>query len=243
MRSRSIKPEAIASTLAAQYAGEMARTQLDLMPGEKMVLHSHPHWWFFWKQVAGGVVVLVLLVLWAAVGDGFFNDVMKIVFLIGLLVWLINVAYQYVQWRTTQFAVTSERVAFQSGVIRRSGVSIPLNRVNNVNFDQSIIARMLDNGVVTVESAGETGDSVFENIPNPEKVRSLIFAQVEADEQADSERDAAALAKILKDQNPQQSGSEHSPQERLKQLDDLHAQGLVTDEEFDSKRREILGEL
>ena len=28
---------------------------MDLMPGEEMVLHSHPHWWYFWKQVAAGV--------------------------------------------------------------------------------------------------------------------------------------------------------------------------------------------
>jgi len=50
---------------------------------------------------------------------------------------------------------------------RLRGVSIPLNRINNVNFDQSLIARLLNNGIVTIESAGETGDSVFENIRDP----------------------------------------------------------------------------
>ena len=39
--------------------------------------------------------------------------------------------------------------------------------------------------MVVIESAGETGDSVFENIPDPEEVRNVIFAQVEADEVAD----------------------------------------------------------
>ncbi len=76
-------------------------------------------------------------------------------------------------------------------------MSIPLNRINNVNFDQTLIARMLNNGVVTIESAGETGDSVFENIPDPQKVRALIFGQMQADEQADADRDAAAIAEAL----------------------------------------------
>ena len=123
-------------------------------------------------------------------------------------------------------------------------MSIPLNRINNVNFDQSAIARMFNNGVVTIESAGETGDSVFENIPDPEKVRALIFKQVEADEQADSDRDAAALAKALREQ--QAVGPADSPvpaTERLAQLDQLRAQGLVTDEEYQAKRQKILDEL
>jgi uncharacterized membrane protein YdbT with pleckstrin-like domain len=220
----------------------MARSQLDLMPGEKMVMHSHPHWWFFWKQAAGGLVVVLLLLMTSAVSTDWLSDVLWFITVIALIVWVVNTIYQYVQWKTTQFAVTDQRVAYQSGVIRRSGVSIPLNRINNVNFDQSMIARMLNNGVVIVESAGETGDSVFENIPDPESVRSLIFAQVEADETADSERDAAALARILKEQNVDGPAAQ-SAQDRLKELEGLHAQGLVNDDEFEVKRKQILDDL
>jgi uncharacterized membrane protein YdbT with pleckstrin-like domain len=220
----------------------MARSQLDLMPGEKMVMHSHPHWWFFWKQAAGGLVVVLLLVMTSAVSTDWLADALWFITVIALVVWVVNTIYQFVQWKTTQFAVTDQRVAYQSGVIRRSGVSIPLNRVNNVNFEQSMIARMLNNGIVIVESAGETGDSVFENIPDPESVRSLIFAQVEADETADSERDAAALARILKEQNVDGPAAQ-SAQDRLKELEGLHAQGLVNDDEFEVKRKQILDDL
>jgi uncharacterized membrane protein YdbT with pleckstrin-like domain len=220
----------------------MARSQLDLMPGEKMVMHSHPHWWFFWKQAAAGLVIVLLLILTSAVSTDWLSDVLWFITVVALVVWVVDTIYQYVQWKTTQFAVTDQRVAYQSGVIRRRGVSIPLNRVNNVNFDQSMIARMLNNGIVIVESAGETGDSVFENIPEPEHVRSLIFAQVEADENADSERDAAALARILKDQNVDGPAAQ-SAQDRLEELEGLHAQGLVSDDEFEVKRQQILDDI
>lgn len=225
---------------------DMVGTELELMPGETMVMHSHPHWWFFWKQAAGGLALVVLLLFLATISTGWLFSSVKWIAILAFVVWLVNTIYQFVQWKTTQFAVTDQRVAYQTGVLRRKGVSIPLNRVNNVNFDQSIIARMLNNGVVIVESAGETGDSVFENIPNPENVRSLIFAQVEADESADSERDAAALARILKSQNPEGSAGSsagNSAQDRLKELDDLRAQGMVTDEEFEVKRKQILDDL
>jgi uncharacterized membrane protein YdbT with pleckstrin-like domain len=219
----------------------MAGPTIELMPGEKMLLHAHPHWWFFWKQVLAGIGVLALLVLWVSMSGGV-ATALGWVTLVAFVVWLVNTVYQFVQWQTTRFAVTDKRVAYQSGFFHRRGVSIPLNRVNNVNFDQTMLDRALGNGTVTIESAGETGDSVFRNIPHPDQVRQMIFARMEAYEQADSNRDAAALAQALRDaQTPGPAGA--APQERLRQLDELRAQGLVTDEEYAAKRADILKDL
>jgi uncharacterized membrane protein YdbT with pleckstrin-like domain len=224
--------------------GAMAGSQIDLMPGEEMILYSNPHWWYFWKDAVAGLVFLLLLFLVVQADSGWLNDGLWFLTVVAFLVFVVMTVYAFVQWKSTKFAITTERVAYQSGIIRRRGVSIPLNRVNNVNFTQSMIARMLNNGVVIIESAGETGDSVFENIPDPEKVRALIFKQVEADEQRDSDRDAASLAKALRDQAPPAptTGAPSVP-ERLKQLDDLRAQGLVSDAEYDVKRKQIIEDL
>ena len=218
---------------------------IDLMPNEKMVLASNPHWFYFWKQVLAGFGLIgLLLILWTVDADWVDTSIGWIT-LIAFIVLLVNTIYEFVQWQTTRFAITDQRVAYQSGIFRRRGVSIPLNRINNVNFEQSFIARMLNNGIVTIESAGETGDSVFENIPDPEKVRALIFAGVEQDEQRDSDRDAAALAKAMQQHvpPPPPASSDKSAQERLAALDDLKAQGLVDEAEYAAKRQQILDEL
>jgi uncharacterized membrane protein YdbT with pleckstrin-like domain len=220
----------------------MVGRQLELMPGERMVLHSHPHWWYIWKQVAGGLVILALLVLRWLAGETL-ATVLGWAVLVAAVIWLADTVYELIHWQTTRFAVTTERVAYQSGIIRRRGVSIPLNRINNVNFDQSLIARLLNNGIVTIESAGETGDSVFENIPDPEHVRGVIFQQIQADEQADSERDAAALAQVMRQHGPPAAPVALSAQERLNQLNELRSAGLLSDEEFARKRAEILDDL
>jgi len=224
----------------------MLGTDIELMDGEEMILASNPHWFYFWKQVAAAAGILgLLLILWA-IDEGTLGDVIGWVTLIAFIVLLVDTIFEFVQWKTNRFAITNERVAYQSGILRRRGVSIPLNRINNVNFEQSFIARLLNNGIVTIESAGETGDSVFENIPDPERVRGLIFAQVEADEQADSDRDAAALAKAMQQHMPATGpggGAEKSAQERLAALDELRAQGLVNDDEYAAKRQQILDEI
>jgi uncharacterized membrane protein YdbT with pleckstrin-like domain len=218
---------------------------IDLMPDEKMILASNPHWFYFWKQVAAAIGIVGLLVLLWAVDVDWLNTVIGWVTLVAFIVLVLDIVFEFVQWQTTRFAITDQRVAYQSGIFRRRGVSIPLNRINNVNFEQSMIARMLNNGVVTIESAGQTGDSVFENIPDPERVRTTIFAQVEADEQRDSDRDAASLAKAMREQSDSAPGVPPSPsaQERLAALDDLKSQGLVDDAEYATKRRQILDEL
>jgi len=227
---------------AVEYDPLMAASQLELMPGENMVLSGNPHWWYFWKQVAAGVGVLALLFLLVTIDADWASTVIGWLAILAFVVWLVDTIYEFVQWRTTRFAVTDQRVAYQSGIIRRSGVSIPLNRINNVNFEQSLIARMLNNGVVTIESAGETGDSVFENIPDPEKVRTVIFAQMQADEQADSHRDAAAIRDALQGQ-PLAAPTGPTAQSRLDELESLHQRGLVSDEEFEVKRKQILEDL
>ena len=218
---------------------------IDLMPGEKMILASNPHWFYFWKQVAAGIGILGLLLLMWTLEDGWLSDVIGWVTLIAFIVLILDLIYEFIQWQTTRFAITDQRVAYQSGIFRRRGVSIPLNRVNNVNFNQSLIARILNNGVVTIESAGQTGDSVFENIPDPEHVRTVIFEQVEADEQRDSDRDAASLAKAMRDQVEPTSATPAPPsvQDRLAALDDLKAQGLIDATEYSTKRQKILDEL
>lgn len=223
----------------------MLGAEIELMPDEKMILASNPHWFYFWKQVAAGIGIVALLLTSWLIDTDWMESVLGWLTLVAFIILLVDLVFEFVQWKTTRFAITDQRVAYQSGVIRRRGVSIPLNRVNNVNFDQSFIARVLNNGIVTIESAGQTGDSVFENIPDPEKVRHLIFAQVEADEQRDSDRDAASLAKAMRDQASASPAapSPPSPTERLAALDELKEQGLIDETEYAVKRQQILDEL
>ena len=230
---------------------------MDLMPGETMVLSSHPHWWYFWKYAAS--LVGILVVFWLAkAGPTFLDGFLTWIATVALLVDLVATVFRFAQWQTTRFAVTDRRVAYQSGLISRHGVSIPINRVNNVNFHQGAIARLLGNGNVVIESAGETGESVFENIPHPEHVRQVIFNQMDVDEDKDAARDADAIAQALAKTQTQpvtpapaptpapastSSTGQADPQVRLQQLEQLRAQGLITDTEFQTKRTEILGNL
>ncbi len=208
------------------------------MPGEKMVLHSHPHWWHFFRQLFEGVGVVVLFILWLWT-DGALSTMFGWLTVIGFIGWAVDTLVAFATWQTTRFAITDQRVAYQSGLLRRKGVSIPLERVNNVNFEQGVIERMLDNGTLTIESAGETGDSVFRNIPDPDRARALIFQQMEAYGNARAERDASAVARAIQSDG----GVQGAVEDRLAKLDELLAAGTINEDEYAKKRADILDDI
>ena len=75
--------------------------------------------------------------------------------------------------------VTNDKVIYRSGVFRRSGVQIPLERVNSVNFEQNLIERMVGAGDLIIESGGMGGPAKFTDVRHPERVQVLIHDAIE----------------------------------------------------------------
>lgn len=151
----------------------MAYPRKLLAPGEDIVLEAHPNWsilgprvLLFLLVVAGCVAVVVewtsapLWVGWALLG-------IAGVFLLALLA-------KIVVWRSTTIVLTNLRVVYRTGALRRLGREIPLDRVQDITYSQSILERMVGAGSLTIESAGAHGDEPFPDIRHPAAVQSLI---------------------------------------------------------------------
>jgi uncharacterized membrane protein YdbT with pleckstrin-like domain len=229
----------------------MAKNDFSLLPGEKVELRTHPHWWFFWQHGLALIGVILLLVTWLSVsGSGFVKNTTQWLFLVALIVWAVAAVLRYIEYRTTVFIVTDKRIAYQAGLIRRTGMSIQLNRINNVSYEQGLLERLLGNGTLTIESAAEQGTTVFRNIPHPDETRQMIYREIEEDEQRDSHRDGAAVAEAIKQAGiaapgtqPAAPAAQPSATDRMAQLQQLHEQGLVSDADFEAKKAEILKDL
>lgn len=139
-----------------------------------------------------------------------------------LLFWLIIVLPRWITWIFTHYVITNERVIVRRGFVARHGKEIPLEVINDVAFSQTVLERLLRSGDLLIESAGEQGQSRYSDIPDPEGVQSLIYRV----------REARALA--LQGQK--------SVTEQLEILGRLHGDGLLTAEEFEKKKRQLLGE-
>jgi uncharacterized membrane protein YdbT with pleckstrin-like domain len=73
-------------------------------------------------------------------------------------------------WWHRTYTLTSERLATRTGILRRSGRDIPLNRINDVAFDQGILDRLVGCGTLRVSAASEEGTVVLKDIPHVHQV-------------------------------------------------------------------------
>jgi uncharacterized membrane protein YdbT with pleckstrin-like domain len=154
-----------------------------LAADEQVVLHRHPHW----KRLIGPALILVVATALAAFGMGFVNQTdwqptaKKVVLAVIGVVWLVIVGWlviwPYLNWLTTHFVITDRRVMFRHGLLTRSGIDIPLARINSVEFRHGIIDRMLRTGTLIIESAAQD-PLEFHDIPRVERVHSLLYHEV-----------------------------------------------------------------
>ncbi|KOV80309.1 PH domain-containing protein [Nocardia sp. NRRL S-836] len=151
-----------------------------LSSGEHVVIHRHPHWKTLVFPVFWLLVVVVLgAYLAGLVGDLSWAGVARTVLAVAcvvLVVWLTVVPL--VRWRTTHFIVTTDRVMCREGVVKRTGLDIPLTRVIGVRFEQGVVDRMLGCGTLVIESASEEPIPPFDDIPAVEKVHTLLYREV-----------------------------------------------------------------
>jgi uncharacterized membrane protein YdbT with pleckstrin-like domain len=153
-----------------------------LTEDEHVVLHLHPHW----KALIRPIAVLVLaiaavvagvLLLPASGGGSIALAVIGVLALVAVL-WLG--LWPFLVWRTTHYLFTNERVLLQQGVFSRDRRDLPLTRINDHSMNQRFIERLLGCGTLTIESAGERGQSVLADVPGVGQVQTTLYELVEA---------------------------------------------------------------
>ncbi|MDE0572828.1 PH domain-containing protein [Demequina sp. B12] len=150
---------------------------------ERLLLHRHEHWK---ALIVPGLLFLVYtgLAIWGLVAisgadlsDGtalVLRIVLGVVWL-GLFSWL-GVA-PVVRWASTHFVLTDRRVLFRTGIITRSGIDIPIARINTVQFRHGLIDRMFRTGTLIIESASDD-PLEFTDIPEVEKVHAMLYNEL-----------------------------------------------------------------
>ena len=193
-----------------------------LHEGEAIVLDLHPHWRIFF---APGF--LVLLGAAAAIGTAVWLDEPIATYVaLGVLalaaVWLL---VRIVVWRATHFVVTTDRLIHRSGVLAKQGLEIPLERVNNIAFSQSVVERVLRSGDLVIESAGEMGRQTFSDVLRPDRVQNEIYKAMERATERDAVRHASAGMSVA---------------DELERLDGLRARGVLSEAEFQAQKARLL---
>jgi len=234
-----------------------------LTEDEEVVVELRPHWAYLGRPLVVAVAVVALAI---ALVVNFSSAPVGVLYVLlalvtGSALWL---AGRLVRWFASSFVVTNTRIIQRTGVFARRGLELRLERVNQLSYHQSIPDRILRTGELHVEMGGDTGLVVFDHVPRPAAVQSVITEQIDAlrhrsgvpmstgPRQASwngasprvpcpgitGDTPPSGVARVTR--SPQ---GEDTVAGRLVQLDELRRRGIVTDAEFASKKAELLDRL
>jgi uncharacterized membrane protein YdbT with pleckstrin-like domain len=155
-----------------------------LSEGEHSVLRLHQHWKTVLRPIAIlAVTVAALLIVLLLVPAARDNTAARAgLAAVAIAVIIVFVAGPLLRWRTTSFELTSRRLRLRAGIISRTGRDFPLSKISDVSFRQGLLDRLLGCGRLVVESPGERGQLILNEIPHVQHVQATLFQLVE-DEQ------------------------------------------------------------
>jgi membrane protein YdbS with pleckstrin-like domain len=229
-----------------------------LNDGEEIILDRHPHWSF----MLGAAAMVAFAVLFTIViGIAFGLHLIWLGFL-AIVLTLLGGLGRFLRWRTTEFAITTDRIIVRQGILSKQGLEIPLERVMNISYSQALWERILGTGNLIIESAGENGHQSFSDVENPSGVQNMLYRQMEIasnpvmmrpdglgdhdrrrDPRARDEDDANDGSRSrengLRHRESGHSASESIP-DQIAKLGELRDRGILTDEEFQKKKRQLL---
>lgn len=205
-----------------------------LAEGERILLITRQHWFVVASMVFFESLTILIFLIALVVGVFVVKAVptaaeiiivlacLIIIFIMGL-----SMLRDFLIWWNRQYIITSLRVIQISGVINKNLTDSSLEKVNDVKLTQSIFGRVFGYGDVEILTASELGANLFRRIGNPVGFKTTMI-----NSKQDLERNTESYSRTIED----------TPS-LIAQLERLHKQGVLTDEEFNRKKQELLAKM
>ena len=151
-----------------------------LADGERLALELRSHWY----TLIGPALVLVTTsgtgsFLAATVPDSDAQTTLRWIIAATcaalVLRWSV---WPFLVWYANSYLLTTRRLIIREGVMARRGHDIPLARITDASFTRSLLQRMLGCGRLTINTAGQRGSVVIDDVPLVEDVQRAIQSLV-----------------------------------------------------------------
>jgi uncharacterized membrane protein YdbT with pleckstrin-like domain len=212
-----------------------------LIENEELVLELRPHWIAIVMPAIVTILVVAgwILALTYAPDDGTSRSIVVWgASAIAIFLLILFPVRKFIAWATSYFVVTSDRVIHREGWIAKRSMEIPLEAINDVRFHQGVFERVIGAGDLIISSASEFGRQVFGDIRNPEEVQKAISHQGELNKERMYRGGGRGSAAPAQATMPPASASTIGELERLAEL---RNKGVLTEDEFQSQKKRVLG--
>jgi uncharacterized membrane protein YdbT with pleckstrin-like domain len=138
-----------------------------LSPGERVIFQGHPSW----RAIIGFYLKGILLAAVAGVITDLVGGGAGTVFLVVLAIVALTVLAGFVKRVATTYTITTRRLNIRRGVLSREIQETRLERVQNVNYSQSVYQRLMQIGDVDFDTAASDDyNFIFSGVADPDEV-------------------------------------------------------------------------
>lgn len=151
---------------------------LELHPEEHVIFAGHPSWRGTLSfYVRGAVVALIgaaVAALVTVIGSGFSAGITIAAFVVLMaIVILVGFLFRF----STTYTITNQRLTIERGILSKHMQQTRVERVQNVNTDQTLLDRILRVGTVDFDTAGaDDSDFTFRGVAGPDEVVRAVDA-------------------------------------------------------------------
>ncbi len=239
-----------------------------LASGERIIRIAHQHWFILiWRArwAVLGLLIAVLLTILRLINpdaSGLLWDILGWASVILVVIGIASFAWGALSFRSQEYVITSRRLIHTEGVINKKASDSSLEKINDAILVESVFGRMFGFGNLEVLTASESG---IEQLRMLRDAKDFKIAMIEAKHELELEltrptmppvraadptpAPAAAPAPVPAPVAP--AAPAPTPEvdtadevaDALARLGDLRDKGIISPEEFEAKKAELLGRL
>ena len=213
-----------------------------LQKGEKILLVTYSSWT---SLVVPALLTLVLIAGGVAIVYYANSALGWILPLVGIVYWLIR----YYTWRVNIWVVTNFRVIDETGLLSHYAKESPLDKINNVSYDQTLAGRLFNYGHVEIQTAAEAGATDYYNVNHPKRLKDTITAAQAEYKNWQYSSQAIQMASALQAHTGNLAANAHASSAaanspaiaaELEKLFELKMKGALSEEEYNRAKSRIL---
>jgi hypothetical protein len=235
-----------------------------LASGERIIRIAHQHWFILiWRArwaVFGLLIALLLMILRLINPDasGPLWDILGWASVILVVIGVASFAWGALSFRSQEYVITSRRLIHAEGVINKKASDSSLEKINDAILVESVFGRMFGFGNLEVLTASESG---IEQLRMLRDAKDFKKAMLEAKHELELELTRPTMPPVRATEPAPAPVPEPLPAapaapaptpevdtadevaDALARLGDLRDKGIISPEEFDAKKTELLGRL
>jgi len=209
---------------------------------ERILFAARQHWFLLVSSIFLEIILILIFLAATVTVAVLFPSYALITVAVGFALILIPVATMtrdIMNFSNHQYIITNRRVIHLYGILEKTITDSSLEKVNDIKMTQSALGRIFDYGDIEILTASELGVNLFKRIDGPVQFKT---AMLNAKSRLEGGEDLREYARAEGVAYTTPTGPSGIPA-LIAQLDSLRQHGVLTEQEFQQKKTELLAKL